>query len=225
MGIKKELHFFDRDVNFEGAKPAYDRYHRFFDGPRSVVIRGDATPGYIAWPDGPERMRAYNSKMKMILLMRNPVARAFSDWNLSRVGGAESLSFSEAIRSPKEAVRLGWPYRPPGLPYFHYVDRGLYAEQIENLWRYFPREQTLALKTEDLQANPAGVLARICDFLEVERYRFSEPERLNARDYPHPMSSEDQAFLQDLYEPDIARLEKLLGWDCSDWRTRQRGLG
>ena len=101
---KKELHYFDREENFAG-KPNYKKYHaNFKPGPAHRVI-GEATPIYMYWNAAPQRIRDYNPEMKWILVLRNPVERAFSAWNMETKRGAENLPFREAVEREEERCR------------------------------------------------------------------------------------------------------------------------
>src|SRR5205823_5136114 len=123
---KKELHFFDKEENFSG-RSNYKKYHRHFDpNPQQRVI-GEATPIYMYWNSAPYRIWSYNPKMKWILVLRNPVERAFSAWNMETKRSAEHLSFKDAV--DQESVRCR-----EALPLQHrvvsYIDRGFYAHQV-----------------------------------------------------------------------------------------------
>ena len=74
------------------------------------------------------------------------------------------------------------------------------------------------LKTEEMTANPQAALDSICRFLNVAPHQFSQSRHLNARDYERPMTDDERAYLLEVYEPHIAAVENLLGWDCTDWR-------
>lgn len=221
MGSRKEVHFFDSDALFAAEDPDYRLYHRYFDGSPRLAVRGDATPVYGTWPGAYKRMQRYNPAMRLILLMRNPIDRAYSDWNMSRLNGGEPLSFSEAIRAPQETLRTGLPAyrRKTDSPWFGYAQRGLYAKQLEHLWQYFPRQQTLALKAEKMYRDHQETFDLVCAFLDVSPHRLSAPRRLNSREYAESIGAEDRSYLLSMFEADTSALESLLGWDCSDWRS------
>lgn len=215
MPQEKELHCFDKEAKFErNLRCDFANYHASFGPIQSGQIAGEATPAYLYFDDAPLNIWHYNPAMKWLIVLRNPVDRAYSHWNMSRQRSKDPLSFGEAIRQECQRCRA---YLPHQLRSMSYVDRGFFVEQIRRLWRHFPESQTHFVKNEDLRDRPGDVLAGVCGFLGV-----SPPESIasltaHARDYVEPMSSQDRGYLGSLYEFEIRQLERLLGWDCSDW--------
>ena len=211
---EKELHFFDTDRFFAVEPVDYTPYHRSFDPASPQRLLGEVTPAYLYWPTAAERIARYNPAMKFIMVLRNPVTRAFSQWNMARQRKREPLTFLEALKAEPERVRT----MPPELAKrFTYVDRGFYARQLERLWRHFPREQTIAFKSEELLGSPASVLARIAEFLGVAPFPRVEEKIAHAREYDTKMNDQERRYLVGIFESDIRELERLLGWDCSAW--------
>jgi hypothetical protein len=211
---RKELHFFDDDARFRDAVVDYAPYHASFPPRRPGELRGEATPSYMYWNPAAERIARYNPAMKVIVVLRNPIARAFSHWNKERQNGREPLPFlaalvAEADRS--KASRTGQDRRTS------YADRGRYAGQLRRLAAHFPSSQLLVLRSEALTDEPASTLARIAGFLDVPPFPNAEPIRANARRYERPMRREEWEWLAERLAPEIRELEALLGWDCSDW--------
>jgi hypothetical protein len=211
---KKELHFFDNDRFFAVEPVDYAFYHRAFDPRPPQRLLGEVTPAYMHWPTAAERIARYNPAMQLILVLRNPITRAFSHWNMSRQLKREPLGFFDALKAEPDRVRT----MPPVLAKRHtYVDRGFYARQLERLWRYIPREQTIAFKSEELLASPATALTRIANFLAIAPFAPVAEKIVQARDYDTPMTEEEKQFLIGVFTPEIRELERLLGWDCSAW--------
>ncbi|HEX8010915.1 MAG TPA: sulfotransferase [Casimicrobiaceae bacterium] len=211
---KKELHFFDTDRYFSAEPVDYAIYHQAFQPRPPQRLLGEVTPAYMYWPTAAERIAAYNPAMRLILVLRNPITRAFSHWNMCRVHGDDRLPFLEALKAEPERVRTLPPERAKR---FTYADRGFYARQLARLWRYFPEGQTLAFKSEELLASPASVLPRIADFLGVAPFPPLASRRTNAREYAATMTTEERRYLRRIFEPEIRELERMLGWDCSAW--------
>jgi hypothetical protein len=213
----KELHFFDDEGAFANGRPDYQGYHAHFHVRRSHVLLGEATPIYAYWHDAPRRMWEYNPAMKLIIVLRNPIDRAYSHWNMERQRGKETLSFSEAIRREPERCRAALPLQHR---HYSYVDRGFYVEQLRRLQRFFPPAQLLVLRQETLRHEHAASLATVCRFLDVDELPALESHVVHARTYEAPMSDADWDYLHDVYETEIASLERLLNWDCQDWLAR-----
>src|SRR5207302_7660305 len=101
----------------------------------------------------------------LFVLLRNPAERAFSHWNMQRDRRLESLDFLAAVQEEKNRAREALPLQ---LRKFSYVDRGFYAEQIERVFRYFPREQVKVIKFENFRLEPRKTLDAVCVFLDIE---------------------------------------------------------
>jgi len=209
-----EVHFFDTDSLFGSDHVDYSAYHAKFDSRPPQRLLGEVTPAYLYWPTAAERIARYNAAMKIIVVLRNPITRAYSHWNKSRSGHREPLPFLEAVRAEPQRLR-GLPLRKAMR--FNYVERGFYVAQLQRLWRYFPVEQTLVLKTEELLESPPASLSKIAGFLGIAPFAAVASKSVNAGEYAAPMSTEARRFLVGIFEQEIHELERLLGWDCSRW--------
>ena len=214
MPTVKEVHFFDTEEHFASAEVDYAKYHAYFNPAVRKRLLGDATPIYMYWDAAPPRIWQYNPAMKLILLLRNPITRAYSQWNMERERGSDPLPFGEAIRIEVERSRDALPLQHR---LYSYVDRGFYSDQLRRIWRYFPVEQTLVLKSEELQQAPEAALARVTDFLGIARFAAAAPRSVHARPYQGPMSAEARRYLGDVFEFEIRTLERTFGWNCAEW--------
>ncbi len=217
MPKEKEVHFFDDEINFASKTVDYARYHSCFSPRPWHRLCGEATPDYMYWYSAPRRIWEYNPKMKFIIMLRNPVDRAFSAWNMEVLRRREFLSFQEAIRTESRRTKEVLPFQHR---VYAYVDRGFYTDQIRRIWNFFPKEQTLFLKSERLKDEYQNTLDRVCDFLGVTKMPHTKPQIVNARPYATSIADEDRAYLQELFEFEIRDLEQMLDWDCSDWLPR-----
>jgi hypothetical protein len=207
----KETHFFDDDDQDWDA-PAYAPYHALFDAPDGR-LRGEATPIYLYWPGALERMRAYNPAMRLIVLLRDPVARAWSHWRMEYARGFERQPFAWCVREGRRRLFEAEPWGHHRA--FSYVERGFYGEQIERLFAVFPREQTLVLTAEALQAEPSATLATVRAFLGLPPAAASvEPRAVHVArdmDYGSELTEADEQFLRQVYARDQDRLAALTG--------------
>src|SRR5437773_10824825 len=96
LPVKKELHFFDNDELFAGGNVLYEPLYEMFRPARPGSIAGENTPIYLYWRPALPRIRNYNPEMKFIVILRNPIERAFSQWNMQRSRGNELFDFIEA---------------------------------------------------------------------------------------------------------------------------------
>lgn len=213
MANLKEVHFFDNDKLFRCGDPDYSLYHSNFSPAPSHKIIGEATPIYMYWQDSARRIWQYNPDMKLIVLLRNPIERAYSHWNMERHRNAEDLSFWDAIKSEEMRCRQGLPCQHR---VFSYVDRGFYIHQLKRVWHYFGKDNVLVVKSEYLKAKPQEVLAEIYGFLGVYSVA-AGPKEEHSIPYQSRMTGQEKGYLRSVFEYEIKGLERLLGWDCSDW--------
>jgi len=212
---KKELKYFDRDEYFFGSYPDYDKYHRHFKYAKNKTIWGEATPIYMYWHRAARRIKKYNPNIKLILILRNPIERAYSHYMMEKKRNFESWPFSRAIRLEKLRCISKFPRQHR---VFSYVDRGFYSKQINKLFKYFSPSQILFLKTEDLKYEHRATIDRVCEFLCIDKLESTVGELIFSNKYK-PMNAADKTFLRRKYTKEIERLELLLNWDCSNWKN------
>jgi hypothetical protein len=210
----KETHFFDTEEHFRGGGVDYTPLHAHFK-PQLGQLLGEATPITMYWADAPRRVWEYSPCMKVICVLRNPIERAFSQWNMESERGADGLPFMDALRRESDRCRTALPLQHR---VYSYTDRGFYSEQIRRLWRFFPRTQTLFLKTEELRSQPQMALNQVFRFLDVESLPVT-PRVVHSRPYAAPITGLEREYLLRLYERDIQEVSRVLGWDCQDWLT------
>jgi hypothetical protein len=180
LPARKELHFFDdRDGAFAQGPEAYAAF--FADAPAGAV-RGESSPSYLYVPGTAERIRAIVPDVRLIAILRDPVERAWSHYWFNVRRGREWLSFEKALdredertRSPKD---LRWG------PWFSYVGRGLYVEQLRRYESVFPREQLLVVLLDDLLRDPAAVMRTVFAHIALDAVELETeivPERNQLR--------------------------------------------
>ena len=214
MANRKEVHFFDNEKIFRWGLIKKLFYHSNFNPESHHRVIGESTPIYMYWTEAPKRIWQYNPEMKIIIILRNPVERAFSHWNMERDRNKDKLTFWDAIQQERERCRETLPFQHR---VFSYVDRGFYSQQLRSIWHYFSEKQTLILKNEDLRYNPINTLKRVTDFLEIDAFHHIEATSVHHRPYITYMTSKEKDYLIYIYMDEIKILEKMLCWDCSDW--------
>jgi hypothetical protein len=205
----KEVHFFD-DESLDWASPDYHAYHAQFDWAEPDRIRGEATPIYLYWPRSLERIAAYNPAIRLIVMLRDPVERAWSHWRMETARGAETEPFSWCIRQGRQRL---FDAEPWGVHReFSYVERGFYGEQLERLYSLFPREQVLVLQAEALRGAPSATLRQVSQFLGAPANGPVEHRDVHVgQKIGEPLSAADIAYLRDIYAEDMRRLAALTG--------------
>jgi hypothetical protein len=223
---RKEIHFFDHDQWY--ARRWLRPYFLLFP-PRSRANRAhlffEATPNYLYHPDAAHRIKAYNPKMKLIVLLREPASRARSGWAMSHYQlnpenrrYPDSRSFPEAIAdSLARGTSANARNDKRG-----YVARGLYALQLERVFRQFPREQVLILENRQLLQNYEAAINQVQDFIGVPRENLPFLRRYTGKvDSKSNLYPEEMAALHEFFRPHNEALFKLLGHDYG-WNDRDQ---
>jgi hypothetical protein len=215
----KEVGFFCFETNFVKG---YSWYHNHFPLPHEVrrdSVAFEATPEYLYYPHCPERVCRYNEKLKLIIILRDPVERAFSAWNMFRnfktdpnwVHLTEYQGFPQSIMSEMKTIDkdnpLGYPLEPS------YVRRGIYVIQIERYLKFFPRSAIYITENTMLRKETRRVLQEIADFLGIPQWEPQETrEGLNSGRYEGQVIPGDiKALLGEFYRPYSERLFQLIG--------------
>ncbi len=208
----KEVSYFDRHW-WRG--PAW--YRGQFPVGAGDQLVGEASPSYLFHPLAPGRARSLLPGVKLIALVRNPVDRAYSQYQHEVALGREALSFEEALAAEDERTRgeverlLTDPRAFSHAWWDHtYAARGRYAEQLERWLAAFPREQLLVVATEELGERPAETYGSILAFLGAAPHALEEYPRVFDRDYA-PMRPETRAALAATFSEPNRKLEELLG--------------
>ena len=163
---EKELYFFADDRNW--AK-GLDSYRAHFQEAELATAVGEATPFYAYFPEAVARMRSVLPDAKLILIAREPVDRAYSNWRHQYFRQVkEDRGFAELVENElAENARLP----PPGrcdLDARRYLVHGRYHDQVQALLEHYPRSQLLVLLMDDLARDPRGTFAQVCRFLGLD---------------------------------------------------------
>lgn len=129
-------------------------------GARPIV--GESSPYYCFHPDAPARIAADVPGARLIMMLRDPVQRAWSHYRYEKARGFEPLGPLEALEA--EERRLGGSAETTAEyahRHFSYLGRSLYGEQVTRLLKHFPREQLLLVNSEDLFAEPAATMQQV----------------------------------------------------------------
>ena len=186
---------------------------------REPFITGEASPFYLLNLLVPKQVKEKIPNVKIIILLRNPVDRAFSQYSQWKKTKHESLSFEEAIKLEKIRTKKEWEnytdYNPPGSrnhARYSYLEAGLFYDQIKGWMDVFPKEQFLILKAEDFFSEPLKFLYQVFDFLGVPHHEINVSEKFNVGHYKE-MNLSTKKFLKNFFKPHNEKLYKFLGRD------------
>ncbi len=136
-------------------------YRRLYAKGEGYPWRGDASPSYLWAPDAPARIHAVSPAARIIVILRDPVERAYAQYLMDYSEGAIEEPFFEALQRDWLRPDKGW-----GVSQL-YVELGQYTEQIRRYRRVFGADQVLVLLLEDLKKDPRGTLRSIGHFLGI----------------------------------------------------------
>lgn len=233
----KEIHYFDKWINHGYSRKWYEYYFKSFGNNKLYF---EASPNYIYHHSAAQSLSMMYPGIKMILILREPVERAFSAWNMykhmfdkgydmNRLKGkypgepnpvhqhlmkdrTRFPTFSETLDIELELMEKGESIEPSILR------RGLYIDQLKNYYQYFEKEQILVLGFRDLLMNTKSFLDKIFEFLGVESmpYKKIKLKALNQRDYTCQLKPQEQSFLEEFYrQPNkelFQHLQKEINW-------------
>lgn len=215
----KEVHHFDDEARVDWSAPVHARLHEQFDWSTQGVLRGEATPIYVYWPQALFRLSRYNPDARLILALRHPTFRSFSHWRMEHGRGKDGAAFSDAVSAEgrrRVAEAPGGVHRV-----YSYIERSLYAPQIERLLALFPRSQVHFFRTDRLWNEPAATLSDIERFLGVEPALADTAQRRYvvplATDRTVALSAPLRDRLDETFRADIVRTCELTGLDLRDW--------
>jgi Sulfotransferase family len=154
-------------------------YEALFAPAPAGALCGESTPFYLHDLQAQRRIRGLIPGARLIVILRDPVERAHSNWTHLWSAGREPIGdFVQACAEEDRRVAAGWS------AFWHYVGLGRYGEQLDHLYRLFLRERVLVFRYRLLLDEPAQVLDEICAFLGVEQGIISEVPRENVTAHP-----------------------------------------
>jgi hypothetical protein len=165
----KEPHFFDIPSVYQNGIEWYKK--TYFHSLKNEKCIGDFSPTYLFDEHAPERiLNDLGVNVKFIIILRNPVDRAYSHYLHSKRDQHENLSFKEALFLEKERFS-----KKDYLSYlrFSYTAQGMYCQMLIRYFKFFPRDNFLIINFEEEFVNQrGGTINRILDFLDLENEEF-----------------------------------------------------
>lgn len=218
----KEVYFFDKKYS-----KGLNWYKSFFpfksntlfhtNLSKNKILTGEATPRYLYHHHSPKRIFKTLPNVKLIVLLRNPIDRAYSHYQMEVDHNHETLSFEDAIEKEKSIVQHEIELMDHDENYYSvefyrksYLTRGIYVTQLKNWFKFFPRNQFLILKSEDFYFNTSDVYNKVLKFLELPEYNLQQYKQFKMRPYSS-MNDEIRKKLTDYFTPYNKELYKLLG--------------
>jgi hypothetical protein len=193
---------------------------------RSATIVGEKTAELLHRKICHERMFQTNADFKLVVLLRSPVERAYSQWKMAALHKGDEIDGFEAMVEREVAILDDSSYKErfyscsrAGMSCWRegYLLKGMYAEQLQSLYSWFSKKQVLIVISEQIRCNPANAYAKICEFLGVRQFDGEFAEHFVGR--PHPsMSARMRSLLCEVYRTPNEQLYSMLDTDVPEWK-------
>ena len=208
-----------------------EEYEIFFEEVSGEKMIGEASPIYLYSKIAPVKIKETIPEIKLIVILRDPIERAYSQYNFLRKENFEHIdTFEEAIEIEKKRIENDWD------PVFHYKNKGFYYTQLKRYLDVFDTANIKICIFEDLENSPLQLIKGLFRFLDVDesfapdishRYNMSTKNKDPAKQciiagksdtmVSEPMAMETREGLRQLFKADIERLEGLIKKDLSKW--------
>jgi len=168
---KKELRFFSQITkDFQGPNDTwlknniindFHEFESFFKNVKNEKAIGDISPDYLYYYENSiKNIKHYLNDPKIIIILRNPADRAFSQWSHAKRDGIENLSFEEALEAEEIRTEKNWGWN------WRYKEAGLYYKQVKAYMENFSNVKVYL--QDELHKDRAALVKDIFGFLEVD---------------------------------------------------------
>ena len=213
-----EPHYFLKSSNYEKGVENY--LDSFFTEVGKEKAIGEISTSNMYGEHVAKRIFEFDPNMKLIVLLREPVQRAFSNYWHSKNNGFEKLTFQEAILT-EDSRLAGLDREIAEIAPYAYIGRSRFATQLERFLKYFKKEQIHISLFEDLISKTRAELVNICGFLNVDNSFAFEliKEKLN-KSVPEggEMDKRVMLLLKAKFKPENERLAKLFDLNLKPWK-------
>jgi len=213
--MKGETHFFDTT---ELSESEIIKYENTFNTNKLIV--GEKTPSYNYLRFAIDRIYKYNPHIKLILILREPISRAFSQYNhklninkktLNDVDDKKIITDFEIEENIKLSdIKSNGDY---------FISRGKYDEIISYILSKFPRKNIYIGISEEIKLDKQKYYNEIFSFLGAKNIKIDKNVDGNIRKYERPIPKLLEKKLYDIYKPHNERLYKILGRKIDIWEN------
>lgn len=161
---QREMTYFVNDEDYAlGYEKIYSRYFPECQNESTILLAKNV--GVMYWPEAVKRLWNHNPKCQLVVILRNPVDRAYSAyWYARRMGWENLKSFEEAIAAEPNRLKEGGLKRR----YCAYLDRGIYHKQLSGLFEHFDKNQVHIFLVEDLNSEPINICHKLYNALGID---------------------------------------------------------
>ncbi len=225
----KEIDYFDRlydrglnwyKIKFP-SKPSKFFSEKFLKKP---FISGEATPRYLEHPHAINNIKKTIPNSKFIILLRNPIERAISHYNMNFQNGYEYLSIEKAIEKEDHRIQGRYEKMQQNPNYyswdwdlFGYKNHGLYVDKIKKWFKQFPKNQFLIINSEEFLENTSIIYHNTLRFLELplwepDEYRLFKQRKSTKPKIDPVLRNKLRKFFEPYNEELYSFLNKDFGW-------------
>jgi len=225
--MRKELDFFNQRYHYGNLlyRSFYPTiFTKFYQNyiKKNKMITGEASAGYLPNLYTARRIHELIPEIKLIVILRNPVDRAYSGYNHNFHVGGETLSFEVALNKERERTDEGEKKMLANEKYYSserfrygYCYAGQYSVHLKNWFKLFSKKQFLILDFNQLKTEPQGLLNNVFEFLEASKFKVKNQSALNVTKYSK-MNSVTREKLINYYKPYNQELFNLIDMKF-DW--------
>lgn len=204
--------FLQEDV---GARDCMSYLSAHFPHAGDERVLGEKSTSYIEREEAAVRIKAILPLARIVVILRDPVLRAYSNWRFSRDHGIEELDFAQAIDA-EQGRCAQWDRKRYSVCPFAYAARGDYVQYLDMWARHFPREQILVVTSEALFDERTGALAGLLRRLDLDP-EVAMPGRINAAGDAGDIDPDSLRRLRSRYREGNRRLGQEWQVDTSAW--------
>ena len=215
-----EMHFFDRKLSKgELSKKAIKEYEKSFKTTKTIV--GEKSPSYCYLRYAIDRIYDYDKNMKLIILLREPISRAYSHYNMSL--GKKNKTLDDVTKNQilidlkkEENIKLS-ELTSRGK---HFVVRGFYDEIIEYILSKFSKDNVYIGISEEINKDKLKYYNEIYEFLGATKLKeIDETLNKHIRKYTKSIPKNVEKYLYNIYKPHNEKLYKILGRKIDIWEN------
>ncbi|MEO6819299.1 MAG: sulfotransferase [Ginsengibacter sp.] len=234
----KEVGYFHKDENFQKGKRWYHHFFKNIHGKKNYLCF-ESTPENLYLEKAARRIKDEYPAIKIIIILRNPIERAYSAWNMYRefieknikqkqinnfikksdteiiqelFNEKEFPSFETLIEKELEGIKNRIEFSEPSI-----LRRGLYYEQVKRYIELFGKENVIVLGFKDFVQNKVSVLNRVLSFLHLPEsdWMFLNGEKRHSFAYNTSLDTKMEAFLKEYYRLENEKLFSLIGYELN----------
>ena len=230
--MQKEMSFFSNDNKYKkGTKEYEEQFNKGLNNHikwmksnykinKNPKFYGEKTPEFIYNKKALKRIHKYNPNIKLIIVLREPISRAYSQWNMyqkKKNHEFHGLKFNEMVNKYTKNINFDFE----NVDKFNLIKRGLYIFQLINVFELFPKKNVLILISEDYQKKPIETINKICKFIGASQIKSKEninyKNNVHKKSYETKISNTDFTKLYLFYKEYNEALYKILGHPIKDW--------